>query len=291
VAPAAPTAAFSAGLPEAPQPSKLLTGLGWASVSCGGLGLLMAWSTETMVVLTSLGILVAIAAIVWGIVRRRAGLGLPITGIVVCVGVLATVFASKLIIGDRFSGRRKLESTNRSKPVDAVDLDQAESEWVQFENDTQWTRAERPSRIGNMEVRVEAVLIDHATLNDLGTEQQSKDPYLIVRISVRNSDRDRAVNYRSWSGAGALTDAGLAALTDREGKSYPREDFGLGLRVADQVSTASVDPGGSVEDLLIFKATGKESDVYRLELPGSAVGEDGAFRFAIPATMIRRVAD
>lgn len=213
---------------------------------------------------------------------------MPITGAILCVAVLVTVFLYQAIVGDRFSGRLKLESTNR-RSSDTVALSEAESDWVKFDNDVQWTRSDRPSLVGGVEVRVVGVTYDRAQLNDLGTEQDSKDPYLIVRIAIRNTERDRRAEYRSWSGSGALTDAGLAELSDRAGKKYPREDFGLGLRVTGQVTTASISPGDSVEDALIFKATGKESDIYRLELPGSAVGVDGAFRFAIPAETINRI--
>lgn len=286
----APSPNAMAGLPAAPQPAPLLNALGLASVACGGLALLMAWSTTAVVSLTALGILIASGAIVWAVVRRRAGLGMPVTGVLLCVAVLGSVFAYQAIVGDRFSTRLKLESTTR-RDTGNVALSEAESDWVKFDNDVQWTRSDRPAIIGGIEVRVSSVTFDRAKLNDLGTEQDSKDPYVIVRIGIRNVERDRRVEYRSWSGSGALTDAGLAELTDRAGKKYPREDFGLGLQVAGQVTTATVNPTETVEDTLIFKATGKESDVYRLELPGSAVGEDGAFRFAIPADTINRIVE
>jgi len=286
--PAPSPSVMTAGLPAAPQPAPLLNVLGLVSVACGGLALLMAWSTTAVVWLTTLGILIAAGAIIWAVVRRRAGLGMPITGVLLCVAVLGSVFAYQAIVGDRFSTRLKLESTNR-RNTGTVALNEAESDWVKFDNDVQWTRSDRPSILGGIEVRVNGVKYDRAKLNDLGSEQDSKDAYVIVRIGIHNVDRDRRVEYRSWSGSGALTDAGLAELTDRDGKKYPREDFGLGLQVAGQVTTATINPTDTVEDVLIFKATGKESDVYRLELPGSAVGEDGAFRFAIPAESINRI--
>lgn len=289
--PATPAGAFSAGLPAELPPSKLLTNLGFASLACGALGFLMAaWSTAAMVGLTALGVVIAIAAIVWGLVRRRTGFGMPITGALICLGIVGIVLAFQFI-EQRFSGRLKLESTNRRSTGETMALSDAESEMVRFENDTQWTRGDRPSTIGNVEVSVTSASVDQVTLNDLGSEQESDDKFFIVRIAVRNVDRSKKVEYSSWSGSGALTDVGLAMLTDRDGKPYPREDFGVGLRVAGQVTAASLDPEKAVEDVLVFKATGEESDVYRLELPGSAVGEDGAFRFALPAAMIQRPTD
>ncbi|MBX3412109.1 MAG: DUF4339 domain-containing protein [Pirellulales bacterium] len=278
------------GLPPDPKPSPVLTGLGLTSVACGGLALLMAWSTTAVLALTMLGVVISLGAIAWAVARRRTGLGTPVTGMVLCLGVLATVFAYQFIVGDRFSGGMKLESTAR-RNTEAVALSEAESDWVQFDNDVQWTRSNRASLIGDVEVRVVGATFDRVKLSDLGTEQDSKDAYVIVRISLRNTDRDRRVEYRGWSGSGALTDAGLAELTDRNGKKYNREDFGLGLNVSGQVSTASISPSESIEDVLVFKSSGKESDMYRLELPGSAVGEDGAYRFAIPADTINRVVE
>jgi hypothetical protein len=54
------------------------------------------------------------------------------------------------------------------------------------------------------------------------------------------------------------------------------------------VSSASVHPGKSVEDVVVFEEPVARAEYLRLELPASAFGGTGKLRFQIPKSMIER---
>jgi hypothetical protein len=68
---------------------------------------------------------------------------------------------------------------------------------------------------------------------------------------------------------------------------YPRLRLAPGVAIAGQVRSAvSLDPGKSLEDLLVFEPPLNEIRFLRLELPAAAFGDTGSLRFQIPMGMI-----
>jgi hypothetical protein len=54
------------------------------------------------------------------------------------------------------------------------------------------------------------------------------------------------------------------------------------------VSSTSIRPGKSVEDVIVFEESVARAEYLRLELPASAFGGTGKLRFQIPKSMIER---
>lgn len=120
--------------------------------------------------------------------------------------------------------------------------------------------------------------------------------YLIVTLSVKNKDRGRDVEYRSWYSYQFEDDEEgpqQVELLDEDGLAlevFPIKDAEIVER--HRASDLAIEPGEEIADSVVFKLPPDYIDdaippLY-LKLPAAAIGEKGHFRFYIPGTMIER---
>jgi hypothetical protein len=104
-------------------------------------------------------------------------------------------------------------------------------------------------------------------------------------VFIQNVSQTRKIDYPGWS----RSSSAQLRLTDNFGNVYKRYDPGLLDTIIGQVrEPTSIHPGDRLEDLLVFEKPLPNVQALRLELPASAVGGSGSFRFLIPKSMIRR---
>jgi hypothetical protein len=114
----------------------------------------------------------------------------------------------------------------------------------------------------------------------LGPDQPTNDAYTAVTVRLTNSDPNRKVDYRPWSyGPNALRAA--PALTDQNGNSYKVVNVGINDVVGQVGRSASLYPDKPITDLILFEPPLQSATALTLELPASAVGQEGKIRLRV----------
>lgn len=118
-----------------------------------------------------------------------------------------------------------------------------------------------------------------------GRAAKPKSALLLITVELENTDRARTLEYVSWNGPAAL--ASGTSLQDNLGNPCYPKTFS-GAKLPGQFRRASIRPGESIEDVLLFENPLGTAGLkfLRLQLPASALGEPGTLRFEIPVAMI-----
>jgi hypothetical protein len=149
----------------------------------------------------------------------------------------------------------------------------------------QWVDASRPQQLGEVRLSLASVKIDHVPLEGLLAESHSSERLLVIRVTIENLSQTRKIDFHGFSPEIATLE--FAVLSDNFENSYRRAGFGA-ARPAGQVTSASIYPGKSLDDLLVFEVPVEKAEFLRLELPGANLHQDGSFRFQIPCAAIER---
>jgi hypothetical protein len=105
--------------------------------------------------------------------------------------------------------------------------------------------------------------------------------FLKIVLKIENLSPSETLGYTGWSAAlGGKNQT--ATLKDDMGAEYPQLD--LGERIAGQLGNTSIQPGGSVDDVLVFDNPKTYVKYLKLALPAQAVGGTGILRIKIPQT-------
>lgn len=106
-------------------------------------------------------------------------------------------------------------------------------------------------------------------------------PVLMVALKIENLSPDQPLPYSGWE-VGSAPANQAATLKDSQGVEI--KQFDGGERFVGQTSSASIPPGGSVKDLLVFQIPHSYASYVKLALPANAVGGTGNLRIKIPRT-------
>jgi hypothetical protein len=114
----------------------------------------------------------------------------------------------------------------------------------------------------------------------------TKENYLLVRFRLQHVGGTSQVQYEHWKASSKQGEA--PRLTDSDGRvlALALAKLGQKLRAADQRTGATLYPTSVIDDVLVFTPPRAAADL-RLELPASAWGGIGVFRFHLPAAMIK----
>ena len=143
-------------------------------------------------------------------------------------------------------------------------------------------------RQGDVDVLVSSATIGIVRLKSILSEDesQSTSPVLSVTMELKNTGRARKLEYRSWRGSAFDVSSEVATLKDEHGNRYQRVAFSSSRLPDDAVNTASLYPGKSSSDVLIFQPPIDAAQKLRLELPARNFGGTGMIRLEIPRSMI-----
>jgi hypothetical protein len=147
-----------------------------------------------------------------------------------------------------------------------------------------WTDASaEPIRRGDVSVRIVSAQLGRPKLmRATGAPARPADDVLIVKVRLENKSESWKVEYAGWAARKPGSDA---TLTDNFNNPYPQKSW-RGATIEGQLARESLDPGESVEDLLVFQRPQEKADLLRLRLPASAFGETGTLNFAVPMSMV-----
>ena len=76
-------------------------------------------------------------------------------------------------------------------------------------------------------------------------------------------------------------------LTDETQHAYRLVDFGTDTP-AGRAAVASISPGDKQTDVIVFELPAEGANMLHLEIPAGICGAEGAFKFAIPTSVIVR---
>jgi energy-converting hydrogenase Eha subunit C len=109
-------------------------------------------------------------------------------------------------------------------------------------------------------------------------KQWTKKQYLQLRVTVANVGVARQIAFAGWGGQTP------AKITDATGKVVPPATFETGWDPLIQPKAASLAPGQTAEQTMLFELPPDPGEFFRLELPGTVCGAaEQVVRFQIPA--------
>jgi hypothetical protein len=153
--------------------------------------------------------------------------------------------------------------------------------------DSEWVdAAEWAVRRDDLRVHVVSARVGPAELRK-GEEGPALSPtkHLVLQVAVLcEGTRAPEVAYQPWADLDQAPSRHPPTLTDDRGQRYPQDTFdavaGRGERTPSII-------GMQIREILVFPVPPAEVEYLRLELPASAYGGQGAFRFQVPRSMIQ----
>lgn len=114
-----------------------------------------------------------------------------------------------------------------------------------------------------------------------------KDDTISFVVRVTNTSDTKFTHYSTWADSAAFGQSQRAKLKDEHGNSYFIQGNSSSPPVGSVKSIVRVDPGKSVEDVLVFDLPVEKANDLTLALPGAAVAGGTNIEFRIPRSAIK----
>jgi hypothetical protein len=132
---------------------------------------------------------------------------------------------------------------------------------------------------GDVTVTVLSASIGKVNLRSFSSGQ-SKEDLFQVAVRITNNHKTRRLDYHGWA---QTFGSDNASLQDEHGNRYKLIDFGLATRIEGGVGSATINPGESVTDVLVFEKPLAVATQLTLRLPLAAVqDQSGEIRGTVP---------
>jgi hypothetical protein len=248
------------------------------AISLAGLSLILSqvpYGRIGSVALASLGLILGLV----GLSLATRGKLLPGLGSLINAAVLVVVIAVPSLLG--VGSWWPATVADDSGVVKAVRHnsggESAPAEWVEAGKES-W-------RQGDVLVSVRAFTVGPVQLTGPnGKKVRTKESYLQIWLRVTNEGITRKIEFAGWNAA--ETSAGLR-LSDSAGKRLPAKRFEAGWEPPGRLSSVTLFPGKSAENLLLFAAPSAATGDLRLELPASAFGSSETVRFTLSQASLK----
>jgi hypothetical protein len=156
--------------------------------------------------------------------------------------------------------------------------------------DDEWVDADL-SALQRDDVRVRIRSVKTGVVEMLQDKKPVFSPTEHLQIRVQVSYEGAAhqpIPFATWADGPHAASKHPPTLTDNLGHPYAQTRFEPTLTIVGRgPETHPLTPGRMIDDLLIYPVPPPQVEFLRLELPGSAVGATGSFRFRIPRSMIQ----
>jgi hypothetical protein len=151
-----------------------------------------------------------------------------------------------------------------------------------------WTPSTQSIKTNDAQIWIVSAKVGTVPLKNLGDSTESEKEHLIVTVGIKSVSATKKIDYQTWASNGVY-DASPATLKDETGNSYKRISFGIGAQPIGQAERgASVYPGKTITDVLVFEPPVGAAKELRLELPRANIGggrDDEPIRFSIPSPL------
>ena len=154
--------------------------------------------------------------------------------------------------------------------------------------DSDWVDAgTRAVKWHDIRVQVVAVRAGGVEVEYQGKKSLMAERSLVIRLRVSYEGVEfKQLPYEPWADLPGSPSKNPPTLTDNLNQTYSQKTFGPGRKAAGRSERGYLTPGRMVEEVLVFPAPPAKVEYLRLQLPASAFGEPGEFRFQIPRRMI-----
>jgi hypothetical protein len=282
--------------------------LGVAALVLGILAALIAWMPFLGLLAIPVGLLgglLGLIGLIYGLVTRRgkvtaAGVGLVLSlGSVVLSLVMTGAAASR--ISDSMEEAKRKANASAAPAAKTAQAVQTVEPKVHADKPAPlpappvetWLSPDQPGQLGNVKVRIVSVTLGKVALRERvpfpGREDErgeSKEALLSVLLEVSNVDANRKLDFKTLSGSNFSFVRDNAVLRDNFANQYRGINFGFSSMPEFRTEEESLYPNQSIKDQLVFEAPVKNATHLDLEIPGHNVGQEGFFRFRIPATAV-----
>ena len=155
-----------------------------------------------------------------------------------------------------------------------------------------WSSAESPVNHDVAQLRIVSVKVGKAKAKKLMDKEttDTKEDILKIEIVVTNTSSSLKLGYMTWGAGGSLLGSDHTRLKDNFGNSYSRVLSSNLDSVVGRTYYASVYPGKTVRDILLFEKPVDDVKHLDLELPAKNFDGKGVLRIRIPAAMILKEA-
>jgi hypothetical protein len=149
------------------------------------------------------------------------------------------------------------------------------------------------SIVGSTRVRLLAVVTGKVPLKTpTGTSSLSQDEQVMVVLAIDNQSDDKKFSFRTWGARFIQLGTEAARLTDDLGNPYRIVSFeNAWAKPVGQTEDASVYPGKSVSDNIVFELPIAKAKHFVLELPATNFGGEGSVKFEFDRQQIKRLED
>ncbi len=252
-----------------------------AALFCGSVALLLASFADLSFLtkpLAALGLLIGLLAGVLPALRRRTRWIAPVAVSFLCLFAL-------LFVGAWPTSSPPPPPVAVAVPFGPGGMSAhpavAEDDWVDA--------AANALRREDVRVQVVSVQVGRVELkNRSGNGTLSPDKHLAIRLRVSyDGVLSQQTPYEPWADLTGSPSKHAPTLTDNTGRTYTQKTFDAGWKVVGRADVDALNPGHQVKEVLVFPVPPKNVEYLGLELPASAFGRAGAFRFRIPRGMIQ----
>jgi molybdopterin/thiamine biosynthesis adenylyltransferase len=270
------------------------SGLGVAALVIGIIAVVSSWVPFLGLVavpLGMLGILLGGIGFFISLVGKNSGVGLPVAGIVACLVAISVAIsvtgATAKAVGD--SMNKAAADSGRTNQISAAGPSTSISPPAAVSQEKIWDDGFAGVAQGDVAVKVVDAKVGKVGLDAIDGDSVSVSDLLMVTLVITNKSGARKLNYESWAGSDvSFSRRDYASLEDEAGNIYKRASFPLGTKVKGQQRAASVYPGESTTDVLVFERPTSGSKELRLELPGENIGGSGMIRLLIQKAKVTR---
>ncbi len=152
---------------------------------------------------------------------------------------------------------------------------------VIFRINTKWTKSDT-IRKGDVQISVIELFARYSPVYGPGPEGfvVTKPAGLTMTVNVKNLSSAKKIDFTTWRLKASNASKDYALLSDSSGNSYKQ------IVSQDTGDDASIYPGKSFDDLIMFQVPVDNIQWLHLELPAANFGGWGTLRFEIPASKL-----
>jgi hypothetical protein len=126
-----------------------------------------------------------------------------------------------------------------------------------------------PVQFQDVTVTIKEIILDKVPLRDIMNQKTtSTDKAVRIVLTIRNNSQTKKIDYSSWRG-NFRSDS---TFKDNLGNTYKGIEFGITAIVGAVSSSASIHPGDTITDIIVFERPVDKATSFTLELKGENVG-------------------
>lgn len=233
--------------------------------------------------LSALGLIVGMIALVTSLADRRVAPVLPIVSVLIAGASVAMAVTGnvKLGLANMADDEPVVEVVEPEQPVEPVIVEAPPPTPVES------TPAALPPRTVAVSLgAVRIASVEYHNETD-GRMEKTDKAHLAITLHITNNG-DAPANYITWAGIPGSYSLDIAALEDETGRAYRRVKMGRSAKPVGRVDEATIAPGESITDVLLFERPIGTIKPMQLDLPGANVGYPRPYQFNIAPDVVEQ---